>query len=77
MKVKTVLTYGIAVLLLLGFMFVFSQAFEGVSTPITSTESFSGALWGAWGVTIVIVSFILFAGGAGILVLLGGGWRWE
>ena len=77
MKVKTVLTYGIAVLLLFGFMFIFSHAFEGVSTPITSTEPFSEALWETWGATIVIVSFVLFAGGAGILVLLGGGWRWE
>jgi len=77
MKTKTGLTYGIAVLLLVGFWFVFYQAFEGLSPPITSTESFSEALWGTWGATIVIVSFVLFAGGIGILVLLGGGWRWE
>jgi hypothetical protein len=77
MKVKTVLTYGIAVLLLLGLVFVFYQAFEEVTPPLTPTESFSEALWGTWGATIVIVSFVLFAGGAGILVLLGGGWRWE
>jgi len=77
MKVKPFLTYGIAVLLLIGFVFVFSQAFQGVTPPITTTESFSEALWKSWGVTIVIVSFIIFAGGTGILVLLGGGWRWE
>jgi hypothetical protein len=77
MKVKPFLTYGIAVLLLIGFVFVFSQAFQGVTQPVTTTESFSEALWGTWGVTIVIVSFIIFAGGTGILVLLGGGWRWE
>ena len=77
MKVKLFLTYGIAVLLLIGFVFVFSQAFQGVTQPVTTTESFSEALWGTWGVTIVIVSFIIFAGGTGILVLLGGGWRWE
>jgi hypothetical protein len=77
MKVKTSLTYSIAVLLLVGFWVVFHQAFEGLSPPITSTESFSVALWGTWGATIVIVSFVIFAGGAGILVLLGGGWRWE
>jgi hypothetical protein len=69
MNVKPGLTYGIAILLLFGFVFVFP--------PITSTESFSEALWETWGATIVIVSFVLFAGGAGILVLLGGGWRWE
>jgi hypothetical protein len=77
MKIKTGLTYSVAILLLVGFWFVFYQAFEGVSPPITSTESFSEALWETWGVTIIIVSFVLFAGGAGILVLLGGGWRWE
>jgi hypothetical protein len=77
MKTKTGLTYGIAILLIVGFWVVFYQAFEGLSPPITSTESFSEALWGTWGATIVIVSFVLFAGGAGILVLLGGGWRWE
>ena len=77
MKVKPFLIYGIALLLLIGFVFVFSQAFQGVTQPVTTTESFSEALWGTWGVTIVIVSFIIFAGGTGILVLLGGGWRWE
>jgi hypothetical protein len=77
MKVKTVLTYGIAVLFLLGLVFIFYQAFQDVSPPLTTSESFSEALWGTWGATIVIVSFVLFAGGAGILVLLGGGWRWE
>lgn len=77
MKTKTVLTYGLSVLFLLGLLYVFSQAFQDISTPITSSESFSQALWGTWGVTIIIVSFILFAGGAGILVLLGGDWRWE
>lgn len=77
MNLKRGLTYGIAVLLLLGFVFVFYQAFKGLSPPITSSESFSEALWGTWGATIVIVSFVLFAAGTGILVLLGGGWRWE
>ena len=77
MRRKPVLTYGIAVLFLLGLVIVFSQAFQGVVLPSTTTESFGDALWGTWGATIVIVSFILFAGGTGILVLLGGGWRWE
>jgi hypothetical protein len=77
MKVKPFLTYGIAVLLLIGLVFVFYQAFQGVTPPVTTTESFSEALWRTWGATIVIASFIIFAGGASILVLLGGGWRWE
>jgi len=77
MRVKTVLTYGIAILLLFGFVFVFYHALQGVTPPETTTETFSEALWGTWGATIVIVSFIIFAGGTSILVLLGGGWRWE
>jgi hypothetical protein len=77
MKTKTVLTYSLSLLFLFGLIYVFSQAFQDVSSPITSSESFSQALWGTWGATIIIVSFVLFAGGAGILVLLGGGWRWE
>jgi hypothetical protein len=77
MKRKTILTYSFAFFFLLGFIYVFSDAFQGISSPVTSSESFSQALWSTWGATIIIVSFILFAGGAGILVLLGGGWRWE
>jgi hypothetical protein len=77
MKVKTGVTYGIAVLFLLGCVVVVYQAFAGVSPPFTPAESFNEALWGTWGAAIIIISFVLFAGGTGILVLLGGGWRWE
>jgi len=77
MKGKLLITYGLALLFLLGLIFLFYQAFQEVSAPITSSESFNEVLWGTWGVTIVIVSFVIFAGGTGILVLLGGGWRWE
>jgi len=77
MRIKTVFIYGIAILLFFGFVFVFYHVLQGVTPPETTTETFSEALWGTWGVTIVIVSFIIFAGGASILVLLGGGWRWE
>jgi len=77
MKVKPFITYGITVLLFIGFVFVFYHALQGITPPKTTTETFSEALWGTWGATIVIASFIIFAGGASILVLLGGGWRWE
>jgi len=77
MKAKEVLTYGFSLLFLLGLIVVFSQAFQDISAPVTSSESFSDALWSTWGATLIIVSFVLFAGAAGILVLLGGGWRWE
>jgi hypothetical protein len=77
MKAKTVITYGMSALLFLGLLLLFYHSIPNVSPPVTSTQSFSEALWGTWGMTIIIVAFIIFSGGAGILVLLGGGWRWE
>ena len=76
MKTKPVITYGMAALLFLGLLILFYHSIPNAG-PVTSTQPFSEALWGTWGMTIVIVAFIIFAGGAGILVLLGGGWRWE
>ena len=60
----------IVVRLLLGGMNTASNDFQ-------ASESFSSALWNSWGISIIIIAFIIFAGGSGILVLLGGGWRWE
>lgn len=77
MMIKTSVTYGIAILLFLIIGVFFYQILGLVTTPVTTTENFGVALWGTWGLTIVIIGFIIFAGGAGILVLLGGGWRWE
>lgn len=80
MKLKPFITNGIALLLLLAMAFLFYKALQGVTSPAISPSTFSdfsNALWGTWGVTILIVAFIIFAGGTGILVLLGGGWRWE
>ena len=77
MKGKSVVTNGLAVLFIIGLFFLFYQVVQRVSTPVTPVESFSQALWGTWGAAIVVMSFIILAGGAGILVLLGGGWRWE
>jgi hypothetical protein len=76
MKTKTVITYGMSAILFLGLLLLFYHSIPNVS-PVTSTQPFNEALWGTWGMTIVIVAFIIFAGGTGILVLLGGGWRWE
>ena len=77
MKVKTVIVSGFALFFLLALAYLFFHALSGVSAPSTTSESFSQALWGTWGVAIIIVAFIIFAGGTGILVLIGGGWRWE
>lgn len=77
MMMKTSITYGIAILLFVIMGVFFYQSLGPTTAPATTTENFGVALWGTWGLTIVIVGFIIFAGGAGILVLLGGGWRWE
>ena len=76
MKKKSVITYGMSAILFLGLLLLFYHSIPNVG-PNTSNEPFNEALWGTWGMTIVLVAFIIFAGGAGILVLLGGGWRWE
>jgi hypothetical protein len=76
MKKKPVITYGMSALLFLALLLLFYHSIPNVA-PATSTQPFSEALWGTWGMTIVIIAFIIFAGGTGILVLLGGGWRWE
>jgi hypothetical protein len=76
MKTKTVITYGMSAILFLGLLLLFYHSIPNVG-PATSTQPFNEALWDTWGMTIVIVAFIIFAGGTGILVLLGGGWRWE
>lgn len=76
MKKKPVITYGMSAFLFLGLLLLFYHSIPNVA-PATSTQPFNEALWGSWGMTIVIVAFIIFAGGTGILVLLGGGWRWE
>jgi len=65
------------VVLLLVIMIIFRFMLSGAETPLTTTESFSQSLWNIWGFSIVLVAFVIFAGGAGVLVLLGGGWRWE
>lgn len=77
MKTKSVITYGMSALLFLGLLLLFYHSIPNVAPAATSTQPFNEALWGTWGMTIVIIAFIIFAGGTGILVLLGGGWRWE
>jgi hypothetical protein len=77
MKPKTIITYGFALFFLIGIVYLFYPVFNNLSAPLTVSESFSTALWSTWGISIVIIAFIIFAGGTGILVLLGGGWRWE
>ncbi len=74
---KSYITYGFAILLLIGVGFMFYDVVIEAKAPATVQEPFSYALWNSWSFTIIIISVIIFAGGMGILVLLGGEWRWE
>jgi len=76
-SLKAYITYGVAVLLLLGLIEIFSLSFTNLKVPATESRSFSEVLWNSWGITIVIAALIIFASGASILVLLGGKWQWE
>ena len=76
-SLKPYITYSLAVLLWIGLIFIFLGVFTTLEAPGITNEPFSDALWNGWGVSVVIVALIIFASGAGILVLLGGKWRWE
>lgn len=77
-SLKPYITYGLTLLLWVGLIGMFWGVITtNLIAPSTSTESFGIALWNSWGITVVIVALIIFASGAGILVLLGGKWRWE
>ena len=77
MKIKSILLSLFAILLLITFVLLFYRTINEVRTPNVITESFGAVLWNTWGISIVIVAFVIFAGGASILVLLGGAWRWD
>ena len=78
MNLKPIITYAFAFLL---FIVLLIMAYRLI--PQTPTESraatapFAQALWNQWGTAIMILAFISLAGGASVLVLLGGGWRWS
>lgn len=75
---KPYVIYALAILLFLGIMVLsYRMTGEISKEPTVSKESFRAALWDIWGIAIVVIAFIILAGGIGILVLLGGDWRWE
>ena len=74
---KSYITYGFAILLLIGVGVMFYDVVIEAKAPATVQEPFGYALWNSWSFTIIIISVIIFAGGMCILVLLGGEWRWE
>jgi hypothetical protein len=78
MNFKPIITYVFAFLLFLILLFLAYRLIpEAPTTPRAATSPFSQALWDQWGTTVLILAFISLAGGASVLVLLGGGWRWS
>jgi fumarate reductase subunit C len=75
---KPYIIYALALILFLGIMILsYNITTVKIEKPRVDTEPFRESLWDTWGVAVVIVAFIILAGGIGILVLLGGDWRWE
>lgn len=75
---KPYIVYALALILFLGIMVLsYNITTVKIEKPPVDTEPFRESLWNTWGVAVVIVAFIILAGGIGILVLLGGDWRWE
>jgi len=69
---------ALALILFLGIMILsYRITTVKIEKPQVDTEPFRESLWNTWGVAVVIIAFIILAGGASILVLLGGDWRWE
>ncbi len=76
--IKPYITYGFAIVLFLFIIITFNRLIsEGIPTPTVTTGPFSQALWTQWGLAVLILAFIALAGAASVLVLLGGGWRWD
>ena len=75
---KPYIIYAIALILFAAFMILtYRTATVKIENPTVDISSFRQSLWDHWGVTILIIAFIILAGGIGILVLLCGDWRWE
>ncbi len=78
MNLKPIITYAFAFLL---FILLLIMAYrllpEAPQEPRVATNTFSQTLWNQWGTAILVLAFISLAGGASVLVLLGGGWRWQ
>jgi uncharacterized membrane protein len=78
MNLKPVIIYAFAFLLfILLLILTYRLIPEAPAQTYPATGPFSQALWNQWGTAILILAFISLAGGASVLVLLGGGWRWS
>lgn len=76
-KKKPYITYAFAIVLFLILLIPTYRVIGEVQQPTVATPSFAQSLWTQWGAAILILAFISLAGAASVLVLLGGGWRWE
>jgi hypothetical protein len=74
---KPYITYPFIILLFLVLLIPTYMVIAEIQPPTITTISFPQSLWTQWGATILILAFISLAGAASVLVLLGGGWRWE
>jgi hypothetical protein len=78
MNSKPIIVYAFAFLLFIVLLFMAYRLIpEAPTEPRSATGPFSQALWDQWGTTVLVLAFISLAGGASVLVLLGGGWRWS
>jgi hypothetical protein len=76
-NLKPYITYPFAILLFLVLLIPTYRIIAELEPPAVTTLSFAQSLWTQWGAAILILAFISLAGAASVLVLLGGGWRWE
>jgi len=74
---KPYITYAFAFLLFLILLITSYRIIAEITQPTVTTAPFSQALWDQWGLVVLILAFISLAGAASVLVLLGGGWRWD
>jgi hypothetical protein len=74
---KPYITYPFAIILFLILLIPTYRVIAELQPPSVSTPAFAQSLWNQWGATILVLAFISLAGAASVLVLLGGGWRWQ
>jgi len=78
MNRKPIIIYAFAFLLFIVLLLMAYRLLPDAPTQTyEATGPFSQVLWNQWGTAILILSLISLAGGASVLVLLGGGWRWS
>jgi hypothetical protein len=77
MKNKLVITSLGALLFAVVIFSLLSQFASDVAAPATSGGAFSDSLWSEYAWATVVIALIIFAGGVGVLALVGGEFRWR